>query len=129
MPVEVRKEIIMVVDPKPEERQTIQRNLEVMGFPVVAAENGQEAMDMLDVFTSSDIKLVITDQDLPPREGMQLLKGLQRKNSEAKVVYMSGGRSSKTPGEMQRLGIVAHLQKPVERENLSNLVDTLLRPY
>ncbi len=129
MPVEVRKEIIMVVDPKPEERQTIQRNLEVMGFPVVAAENGQEAMDMLDVFTNSDIKLVITDQDLPPREGMQLLKGLQRKNSEAKVVYMSGGRSSGTPDEMQRLGIVAHLQKPVERENLSSLVDTLLRPY
>ena len=82
-------ETIMVVDDEPYIRRLVEATLLPLGYTVIAAANGQEALQISNICRDS-IDLLLTDVVMPGIQGTQLAKILSELRREMKVVYMSG---------------------------------------
>ena len=82
-------ETIMVVDDEPYIRRLVEATMLPLGYTVIAAANGQEALQISNICRDS-IDLLLTDVVMPGMQGTQLAKILSELRREMKVVYMSG---------------------------------------
>jgi len=101
--------------------------LRKMGFTVIPAENGREAVKLTSVM-SPDI--VLLDTDMPVMDGVSAL-GLLKRNldtSSIPVVMVSEGWDVQRIDECSRLGCMAYLVKPVEVEELHDVIQECLYP-
>jgi PAS domain S-box-containing protein len=82
-------ETILVVEDEAAIRRSVRRILERQGYRVLAAENGQQAMDFLRDHGPS-LDLVITDLIMPKLSGMQLFEAAQTQGFGVKFLFTSG---------------------------------------
>lgn len=113
---------VLVVDDDPIFRAIAQETLRSMAAEVVEAEDGQEALTLLGV---QAFDLVITDINMPNRDGIELMFEMHRRWPEIKLVAISGGTQKAGPDLFLRtaglLGAVTH-SKPVPPKALLELV-------
>ena len=116
---------VLVVEDQTEVRQLTSTILQGLGFHVLQASDGMEA-----IFTSasykSPIRLMITDVIMPGINGRELATRLAPSRPEMKVIYMSGytDRIIGTDGVLD--DSVAYLQKPFTPEMLTQMVQRVL---
>lgn len=114
-------ERVLLVDDEASVRKVVRMMLERLGYRVVEASNGAEALGILE--TSLDrIDLVITDVVMPDLHGGDLGEVLLAREPWRRVLYMSG-----YPGdEIVRHGITRHgarlLNKPFTADALARAV-------
>ena len=84
-----RGELILVVEDDDTLRPAIARLLLNIGFSVLTAENGMEALAVVDACPQK-IDLVLTDVVMPDLDGPGLVKRLASRGLHPAVVYMSG---------------------------------------
>lgn len=63
--------------------------LNTLGYRVLAAVNGEDAVHLADQFPGS-IHMLITDVSLPDMNGYELSETIKKKSPETKVLYKSG---------------------------------------
>jgi PAS domain S-box-containing protein len=80
--------ILLVEDAEPL-RKLVQSFLEVRGFRVLAAPNGEKALDLA-IQNSEPIHLLLTDVVMPGMNGRVLAEQLGPRQPGMKVIYMSG---------------------------------------
>ncbi len=80
-------ETVLVVEDDPMVRRLARRILERYGYKTMAAESGQEAMEL---YSTSPFDLLLTDMVMPKVSGAELAQTLRSRNPALKVVYMSG---------------------------------------
>jgi two-component system cell cycle sensor histidine kinase/response regulator CckA len=118
-------ETILLVEDAAPLRDMIRELLEGRGYTVLAAEDGQRAMEIAERH-EGNIALLLTDVVLPKIGGPALAKSLLRRRSRLKVLYMSGY----TNGAIVDSGVLkrdtAFLQKPFAAEDLAKKVRKLL---
>jgi putative two-component system response regulator len=108
---------ILIVDDDEFALHVLQNTLGRMGFPVVIAHDGVEAMEIL---RHGDIRLVITDWDMPNMNGVELCRTIRREDLAGYIyIIMLTGRE----GASQRMeGLFAgaddFLNKPLDPEEL-----------
>lgn len=92
---------------------------------VLEAENGQEALDLLD---GAWIDLVFLDINMPVMNGMEFIENLRHREhgSEIPVVVVSTEGSQERQDQMAAKEIKAFLRKPVTPEQLKRTVRTVL---
>jgi CheY-like chemotaxis protein len=97
---------VLVVDDHPMVRAQMRRSLELRGFTVVDAEDGQACLDELERGT---FDLILLDLTMPGLAGPDLLQTIRRRGVRVPVVLTSGYGLSEgiEPGSFQ-----AFLQKP-----------------
>jgi DNA-binding response OmpR family regulator len=79
---------ILVIEDEPQVRSAIQKRLELEGFEVTAAEDGQKGVK---AFRENPADLVITDIIMPEKEGLECIKELTGHFSGVKIIAISGG--------------------------------------
>ena len=83
------QETILVVEDEEAVRETTVMILSECGYHVIAARNGEEALDLWEQ-NSSRIDLLLTDVVLPTISGLELSQRLQALKPDLKVIYTSG---------------------------------------
>jgi CheY-like chemotaxis protein len=82
-------ETILLVEDEEQVRQIAQQILTILGYTVLPATNGQEALAVARQH-SGTIDLTITDVVMPQLSGRELIERLVPRRPEMKVIFMSG---------------------------------------
>ena len=77
---------ILLVEDEPNARRGLKALLEQEGFEVVAAADGQEALELLAGFGPD---VVLTDVRMPKMSGLELLAELQRRGLNLRVIVLT----------------------------------------
>lgn len=104
---------ILVVDDHDSVRTALRRILEADGHRVEEADDGREAMHILDEGRSD---LVIADVYMPVMDGIEFLIRLVDRHPSIPVIAMSGGAYAPAGfvlRDARRLGAAATLEKPL----------------
>ncbi len=80
---------LLVVDDVSELREELALCLEDEGYRVFQAENGVEAVSVLE--QQKDVSIVITDILMPKMDGMELCAEIRKNRPGVKIVAISGG--------------------------------------
>jgi len=81
------KKTILLVDDETDLREVLDISLSHSGYNVLTAENGTQALSILN---DNDIPVVITDIKMPGIDGIELLRKIKNKNPEAEVIMLTG---------------------------------------
>ena len=88
-PVPTGTETILLTEDDRSVREMVKTFLEPTGYTVLAAENGQEALELSRLY-KENIDLLLTDVIMPGMNGQELADILSKKRPDIKVVFMSG---------------------------------------
>jgi len=122
-------ELILVVDDEESIRDIAAAALRNAGYRVVTARDGAEAAALL-LAQAGEIKLVLTDIEMPKLDGAGLAQAVHAMNPAIRVVAMSG-RDLKDLAKDARLGhfLCARLQKPFEVGHLLRVIHEQLHGH
>jgi len=84
----MKKKRILVVDDEEGMRYMCKSALERAGYGVDVSENAQEALELLE--KEKDYELVLTDLNLPGRNGLELISEIRKKHPRCKTLLMTG---------------------------------------
>ncbi|WP_045221075.1 hybrid sensor histidine kinase/response regulator [Desulfonatronum thioautotrophicum] len=114
-------ETILVVDDEPEIRELTRDALEMLGYSVKVAFNGEQALNIYREHGKS-IHLVLLDLNMPGMGGYKCLKELLRLDREVKVVVASGYKANARGKDMLASGAKGFLGKPFMLKELAAMV-------
>jgi signal transduction histidine kinase/CheY-like chemotaxis protein len=114
-------ECIMVVDDDPAVLRVIAMSLEHLGYSVLTAAGGPEALDLYKNPTKT-ISLVLLDMLMPVMPGEQVFAALSELDPKVKVLVMSGYSSQVALDMILSSGGLGFIQKPFSIEELAENV-------
>jgi CHASE2 domain-containing sensor protein/CheY-like chemotaxis protein len=117
---------ILNVDNHWENRSIITNMLEPLGFTIVEAANGQDALDRLATFQPD---LIITDLSMPVMDGLTFITALRQMSRfhETPVLVSSASVFSEKQDASLQAGANAFLSKPFQAEQLFALLNQQLQ--
>jgi chemotaxis family two-component system sensor histidine kinase/response regulator PixL len=121
-----KPQIILVVDDAISLRQTLSLTLQKYGYQVIQAENGADALEKLQ--THPEVKMVISDLEMPNMNGFQLLSHLRQENDTNKlpVIILTSRSADKHRQLAEGLGATAYFSKPfLEDEFIATIKNVL----
>ncbi len=106
----------LVVDDSKTIRSHYKRLLTNHQYQVIEAQNGEDAMEKLS--EHDDIRLVITDYQMPHMDGFELVTRIRQTHgkSERIVIGISAQGSNLLPAKFLKMGANDFLKKPFENE-------------
>jgi len=114
---------ILIVEDDEQLREAICDTCEMSGYSVVCAEHGQAALLRLNEYK---FKLVISDVQMQPMDGAELLKQIRNKYVDLPVVVMTAYASIEKAVDFMRLGAADYLVKPFEVDALQQVIDKFI---
>lgn len=104
---------VLVVDDSRSTRNYIRNLLERNLFKVIEATNGEEGLAQLDL--NPDIKLVITDYEMPVMNGVKFVSEVRKKFPKEAlcIIGLSGGGAASLSARFIQNGANDFLQKPI----------------
>ena len=114
-------ETILVVEDEEVVRDLSCRILRSLGYHVLEAGNGKEALDLIEKY-KHPIHLVFTDVVMPQMGGPEMVEHLAQIRPATKVIYTSGFTESTIVERGVALGKVRLIQKPFTRELLAQRI-------
>ncbi|MBB6479176.1 sigma 54-interacting transcriptional regulator [Spirochaeta isovalerica] len=114
---------ILVVDDEMNIRVGLGKSLEMDGYSIFLAEDGNEAMK---VMLKADIDLVISDLRMPGMSGEELLKKISSSYPTVPVIILTGHGTVENAVNAMRDGAYDFMTKPVNLDRLSLLVKRAL---
>jgi CheY-like chemotaxis protein len=115
-------ETVLLVEDEPEVRGVVSSLLLDLGYRVVAAASGREAL-ALAARDGEPFDLLLTDVTMPEMSGRELAVRLRELRPSTRVLYMSGHQEELSPREA---AVPGFLQKPFSAEELAHAVRTVL---
>ena len=117
------KGTILVVDDEPAVRRVLLMRLQLAGYNVVSAEDGEEALEK---FHSESPDLVVLDVMLPKMDGFAVCRRL-RAESCVPIIFLSALESISERVAGLDLGADDYLPKPFSPKELEARISTILR--
>lgn len=111
---------VLLVDDEETVRSIGREMLEELGFSVITANDGREALAVYR--STAGISFVILDLTMPQMNGEQCLRELQQINPDIKVIMSSGYSELADTQKLTNQGLVGFIQKPYW---LNTLRDTI----
>jgi two-component system, cell cycle sensor histidine kinase and response regulator CckA len=123
--VQAAGETVLVVEDEEAVRELTARILRQLGYTILVAGGGKEALEMCAAH-KNPIALLVTDVVMPNMSGRQLADKLREERPETRVLYLSGY----TENTVVHHGVldegVDFLQKPFSREGLAKKIREVL---
>lgn len=118
------QDTLLVVDDSVVVRRTLVRRLSGQGYRVLSAANGREALDQL---KTESVMAVVTDLDMPAMNGLELCQELRRQEAfrDLPVLIVSSRDRHTLPPQLDELGLVTVLSKPVNDATIAAIVQAL----
>ena len=116
---------ILLVDDEEIIRTTGSYLLKELGYDVILAENGQEAVE---IYTNQhhDIDLIITDMIMPIMNGSEAFYKFKKIDQNCKVIISSGFVRNENMDKMKQDGLKGFIKKPFKNIDLSSLIATTM---
>ena len=106
---------ILLVDDEAEFVKTLAERIQIRGFDVRYALNGEEA---LAACKNGVPDVMVLDLKMPGMEGMDVLRQVKKNHPDVEVMILTGHGSKKDEMQARRIGAFDYLQKPVGIEAL-----------
>ena len=125
-------ETILVVEDDPVVRQALVESILALNYQVVEANNGQEALALLEQLTGdlaargSGIALVLSDLVMPKMGGQALFNAIQQRGLKTPLIMLSGHPMESKLEDLQAQGLAGWMLKPPDIEKLSRLLAQVL---
>ena len=112
---------ILVVDDEPETLEIVALTLRAAGANVVEASGAGQALDLL---SSHDPHVVLSDLQMPELDGYELMRRLRMRGGPRVVVAVALSASSSSADAKRALdaGFAVHVAKPIA---MTDLVETI----
>lgn len=114
---------LLIVDDEIKFLDSIAQRLEMRGFDVTKAINGEEAVKWA---TAGKFDLALLDLKMPGMDGKQVLEILKKEHKYLEVIILTGHGSLDSAVECTKLGAFSYLPKPYE---IDKLLETLKEAY
>ena len=98
--------------------------LESLGYQVLTAANGQEALEVYQAAESVD--LVLTDVVMPEMGGAELVRELVKVNPRLKALAVTGHLLAEEWEDLNARGIIDVIYKPFNANDLGRMVRSAL---
>ena len=118
--------ICLIVDDYSTARRLINYSLQQMGFTCLEAENGNQAIALIQQATLS---LVIADVNMPEKNGLELLKNIRADDNmkDLPVVLTMLEPFDDLISDAKKLGMNDYLVKPFDVFTLSKTLDKVIK--
>ncbi len=109
---------LMIVDDSQMVRKHIKNILQKHMFKILVAAHGEEALNYLE--TNKDVKLILTDYNMPVIDGIELTKRIREKYSKQDTIIISLTNSNEhlISAKFLKLGANDFITKPFSNEEL-----------
>lgn len=115
---------VLVVEDDQSLREALHDTLEIAGYSVSTAEDGNAALSVLE---QEDISMVVSDVQMEPMDGYTLLKKIKSTKGDLPVMLMTAYGDIQKAVQAMREGAVDYLVKPFDAEVLVNMVERYIR--
>jgi CheY-like chemotaxis protein len=120
-----RSETILVVEDEELLSSMLRSMLELNGYSVLVAKDGEEAIDLYEK-QSETIDLVLTDLGLPGVGGDTVFRTLRKMNPRARVVLASGFVEPDVKNALMAEGVKEFIQKPYTPQSIIQCIRAIL---
>ena len=115
---------ILIVDDSSLARRTVRSLLEEMGHTVEEATDGASAIER---YFLNRHDLVILDMVMEGMYGLEVLMKFKQLNPDIRVIVVTADIQTATKAEARAAGASALINKPVVRDELARVVNTVLK--
>ena len=119
---------ILVVDDTASVLELARELLQEVGFEVLAASGGREAVEIFRA-RPQEIDAVVLDLIMPDLDGEETLAEIRRIRSDVPVILVTGYQGEKTVEDFAARGVSSFLRKPYEPEALVGSVRASLAQH
>ncbi|MCK4856985.1 MAG: response regulator [candidate division Zixibacteria bacterium] len=119
----LNKPVILVVDDEEIMRNVIAKMLKGRGYEIETADSTLTALELL---KSRSFDLVISDVQMPGRNGFELLKEVKQTYPEIVVIMMTGHSDTYTIKDALMLGAEEYIAKPFKHYEVTAVVERAL---
>ncbi len=118
--------VVLLVEDEAAVRAFSSRALNMRGYTVLEAEDGEDALRVLEDYDGT-IDLVVSDVVMPGLDGPGLVERLRADSPELKVVFMSGYAEDSFRKQLEEAGGEVHfLPKPFSLPQLAGIVKKVI---
>lgn len=118
---------ILVVEDEEIMRSTVKMTLERLGYSVLLAENGKQALDRFSEDPSA-IDVVLLDMIMPVMNGRDCFAAMKNIDPTVRAILTSGFTYGDDIEQMKSAGLSGCLSKPYRGAELSQLLHSVLNP-
>ncbi len=119
---------ILIIDDNPDIRLLVSNILKEQNFTVRTAANYDQAVYEINK-KLPDLAIVDIKLDKPDKDGIDLLKIINKKSKLVPVIMISGHATVKVAVEAIQIGAYEFIEKPFSREKILNYVNRALESY
>ena len=119
-------ETVLLVEDDKTLRKVLKEGLESLGYKIVTAENGNDALKKLEDYQLNYFDVIVTDIVMPEMNGEELAKKAFEKNKNFKVIFISGYSDIKNKLKELFGNKALFLQKPFSPKKLAKKIRTLM---
>ena len=115
---------VLIVDDHPDLLTMLDLMMQRRQYAVKTAQSGDQAMQLAPDFSPH---VVVSDLGMPGMDGYQLMQNLRAQDGLApfKSIALSGYDAQTEDGRARDAGYDAHLTKPIEFEQLFEMIESL----
>jgi CheY-like chemotaxis protein len=115
------RQTLLIAEDNADTRQGLADLLRMHDYVVLTSSTGREALTVLEN-GSIHVDLLISDLMMPDMGGLELLQYLRQNGNPIKTIIVTGHASQETLAELQQLDISGWLIKPIELDELTQVV-------
>jgi len=115
---------ILLVEDEVSLKDAIKMNLEIEGFEVVSAGNGNEAIEL---FRSQRFNLIVLDVMMPEMDGYQVCEQIRLTNRDVPILFLTAKDSAQDKIVGLKKGADDYMTKPFNLEEFLLRVQVLVR--
>ena len=123
--IEGNGELILIADDELQVRETTAEVLEEMGYKVIQAKDGAEAIDMF-VANQNDIAIALLDMVMPYCSGMELAERIRTVKNDIPIIFITGYDKNHLLKGREELPNSLMLTKPVQFDDLNKQIQLFL---
>lgn len=118
-------EVVLLVEDNEAMRQAIQDSVQELGFQVICAGDGVEALELL-AEEGDRISIVLTDVVMPRMGGVELVNAIKNRYPELKILLMSGYPLGETRDDLPAFDSLGWINKPFSVQELSLKIEEVV---
>jgi len=116
---------VLIVEDDAALREALRDTLELSGYHVIEASDGKDALERIE---QARVGIVVTDVQMQPMDGEQLLHEIKRRYASLPVLLMTAYGEIDRAVAAMRAGACNYLAKPFEPDQLVSEVARWMRP-
>ena len=119
--------LVLLVDDEETVRAVTSAHLRRMGYSVVTASDGLEALEVVRQ-QANPIALILLDMIMPHMDGHEAFRQIRAVDKDVPVILMSGYTEREATSRFSGKGLAGFIQKPFTMDEFRSLIESVLEP-